>query len=224
MKTNTTNLKLDHRLGTYLTLGVGAGVLGSQNSNAAIVYWDVAPQTISVGGTAWVQPLTGDTGNGFDDSTPTIGVRFAGTNYIYSFTEPSGDGTTKIAYNYGTYNAAMSRFVSNETIGVGSTFKQNWSYMDRSGWTTADSAWATEADGTSGYIGFSFDNSGTTNYGWIEVTYNAATGNLVMGDFAYEDSGAGILAGATGVPEPSCLGLLALGATGLLARRRRQAA
>jgi hypothetical protein len=43
-----------------------------------------------------------------------------------------------------------------------------------------------------------------------------------MGDFAYEDSGAGILAGA--IPEPSSLGLLALGATGLLARRRRQAA
>jgi hypothetical protein len=56
----------------------------------------------------------------------------------------------------------------------------------------------------------------------LAVTYNAASQTLEIGDFAYESSGAGILAGA--IPEPSSLGLLALGASGLLARRRRQAA
>lgn len=230
MKTNTTKLKFDRRLGTYLTLGVGAGVLGSQSSNAAIVYWDVTPLTVSSGGRPVANPLTGDFVDGFLDDgmgnpvTPTVGLNFYGANYIYSVTEWTGDPATTAKIAYGA-NDRMLRFLTNETIGASSAFKANWSTMDNVGWTTAESAWATGLDGTSGYVGFSFDNAGTVNYGWLAVTYNDASQTLVVGDFAYENSGGSILAGDIGaIPEPSSLGLLALGASGLLARRRRQAA
>jgi hypothetical protein len=222
MKRNFTNLKLDRRLGSYLTLGVGAGVLGSQASNAAIVYWDVTPLTITdeTNDTVRINPLTGEIATGVSLDTPTIGLRFTNVNYIYSLTEfSSSPESPRIAYGD---NNRIIRFASGATIDVASSFKTNWSYMDRPGWTTADSGWATGEDGTSGFLGFTFDNAGTTNYGWLAVTYNAESQTLEIGDFAYEDSGAGILAGA--IPEPSSLGLLALGASGLLARRRRQAA
>jgi hypothetical protein len=108
---------------------------------------------------------------------------------------------------------------------VGSlAFKTNFSYMDNAGWTTAECLWATGVDNTSGFIAIGFYNDQTeiNNYGRVVVTDNAASQNLVIGGFAYEDSGAGIVAGA--VPETSSLALLAWGATGLLARRRRTAA
>ena len=210
----------DSRLGTYLTLGVGAGVLGSQSSHAAIVYWDVTPITVTAPVQVWLDPLTGASGTGgFTPGTPIFGLRFLSSNYIYSLTDPNNAAITAIAHTPGD---VMSRFAGGDEVGPTLTFKANWSYMDRVGWTTSDSPWATGADGTSGFIGFRFDNAGTPYYGWIEVTYNDASQSLAWGDFAYEDSGAGILAGA--VPEPSSLALLVLGASGVIARRRRQAA
>lgn len=213
-------INMNPRLGTYLTLGVGAGMIGSQSSNAAIVYWDITPMTVTAGMRPFVNPLTGaHADDGATLATPTIGLNFSGNNYIYSITELSGNPIPpSIAFGA---NDRMVNFASGATIGSSSSFKTNWSYMDRPGWTSADSDWVTGAD-ASGFLGFSFEISGDVKYGWLAVTYNSAANTLVMGDFAYEDSGASILAGA--IPEPSSLGLLVLGATGLLARRRRQAA
>jgi hypothetical protein len=50
---------------------------------------------------------------------------------------------------------------------------------------------------------------------------NPATAPGTLVDYAFEsDAGVGIAAGA-GIPEPTSLGLLAVGAAGLVARRRK---
>lgn len=72
------------------------------------------------------------------------------------------------------------------------------------------------------YFGFRFHNN-TTNainfgYGVMQVGATATARTLVS--LHYENSGAGINVGA--VPEPGTLGLLALGAVGLVASRRRR--
>jgi len=72
-----------------------------------------------------------------------------------------------------------------------------------------------------------FDSSNNPLYGWIRVSGGPTTGfPATIVDWAYEDSGAGILTGATMVPEPSsvALGCLAAGAAGLAAWRKRKAA
>lgn len=83
-----------------------------------------------------------------------------------------------------------------------------------------NSQWA--VNGT-GFLGFSFQIGAQTTYGWLQFTVGANGGanpraiTLVGG--AYENSGGPI----NTIPEPTtAVGMLALGAAGLLAHRRRQ--
>jgi hypothetical protein len=77
------------------------------------------------------------------------------------------------------------------------------------------------------YFGVQFLNEGTstTNFGWIKINFGAAVGTRAITEFAYENAGASINIGQiTAVPEPSTFALLATGATGLIALRRRRRA
>jgi len=95
--------------------------------------------------------------------------------------------------------------------------------------------------GSSKYLPFRFTNPGTSqeNFGWIELT-NATTGfttgepkslySVTLGEWAYDDSGAQILAGqVVPVPEPATAtlaigGALVAGAAGLRRWRKQRAA
>lgn len=85
------------------------------------------------------------------------------------------------------------------------------------------------------FLLFTFDNSGTTNYGWVELT----TGTIDRGDesamavtigrVAYDNSGALIGAGQVPIPEPASAalamgGAMVVGAAGLRRWRRERAA
>ena len=70
-------------------------------------------------------------------------------------------------------------------------------------------------------------NGGATCYGWMRISLSATTGSQprAIVEYAYDDSGAGILAGQ--IPEPSTvalLGVMAAGAVGVRAWRKRKTA
>lgn len=74
-----------------------------------------------------------------------------------------------------------------------------------------------------GFIGFSFNTGAGTQYGWARVNMQGSPGNaFTLVDYAFGDPGVMIRAGQTAVPEPGSLGLLAVGAAGLVAWRRRR--
>jgi len=85
-------------------------------------------------------------------------------------------------------------------------------------------AWTT--DGYTAAVGFSFARESDAQwlYGWVEVErLTWSTGRVL--DWAYEDSGEPIHVGDTGeepVAEPGSLALLALGAAGVAAMRRKR--
>jgi hypothetical protein len=73
---------------------------------------------------------------------------------------------------------------------------------------------------TDAFVGFSFPIGGINHFGWVRVDVNNVAGTFLVKDWAYQDV-AGRPIGAGQIPEPGTLGLLAAGATGLLALRRR---
>jgi hypothetical protein len=85
-----------------------------------------------------------------------------------------------------------------------------------------------EFTGTTAFMGVEFLNASSNPlFGWIRITGGPTAGfPATIVDWAYDDSGAGILTGAGLVPEPSslALGCLAAGAAGLVAWRKRKAA
>jgi hypothetical protein len=85
-----------------------------------------------------------------------------------------------------------------------------------------------EYTGVTAFMGVEFpDASNNLRFGWIRVTGGPDSGTpATIVDWAYENSGAGILTGAGIVPEPSsvALGCLAAGAAGLAAWRKRKTA
>ncbi len=78
-----------------------------------------------------------------------------------------------------------------------------------------------------GFIGFKFNNGKGDQYGWVRIQARPYIGHhFVLYDYAYADPGEPIKAGQKSsnkmVPDQGSLGLLALGAAGLLVWRKRR--
>ena len=219
MKNQTTQ-----RIGTYLSLSlsVGAGVLGAMPADAAIVPYTGGPVTVGVGHTLWWNPAQLTAGA---DADPKIGLDFNynGDNSIY--TERSFEA------GFGSIGTgdSLDKFTTIDMIDSSTTWwASDWTYM-----TKAKSPWAA-AGNKEGYVAFYFqDTTDPPNkyYGWADIYYDLDNKQLTLNSYAYENSpNTGILAGNTGsvtaVPEPSTLklGLLVLGASGLVALRRKRKA
>lgn len=195
-------------------LGAAACAGKATTGHSAIIYADPADITVpnSIDG-VYIDLVTGQAST--PSSFPGWDLNpFALTDGM-AFSTPM-DGTGVLANTSGGFGQALA-LPAGALIGPGSPYQ-----------TGASVAPNFRVTGTE-FLGLRFvnDTTGAINYGWVEFTTTGNTGfPATVNRFAYEDTGASLLAGqTTAVPEPgavAALGVFGLGAAGVRAWRRRR--
>lgn len=203
-------------LGAAAAAVTGIGI--TEQADAAIVH--SGPVNIAIPGTTQGVYLNVVTG-----FTQTSGS-FAGYDinpYQSSATGPAMSFFTSATANASTANRG---YVTGQAGGTNTAASLNLAFGDPIGptstYNTGISAGTNyPAAGVNGLLGFRFFNEGAAQlqYGWARIVRpTTSTGIGSITEYAYEDSGAAIGAGV--VPEPASLGLLAMGALGMIRRRK----
>lgn len=227
------------RLASYSS-GAAVGALSLASSNAAIVY-------VNGGNTLITDPIPNNGGSAFysydlnSDGVSDLRLRVrsetgtanASLTLVHAANIAGASvgivGQTVGAYPYagrlsaGTVIDGSSGFLVLTTTTAG-VIGNAASMAFGPGY--ANSQWAF-AGSNSGYLGVRFNIGPAEHFAWMRLTVepqsSANPRAITVHEWAYENvPGVGIEAAA--VPEPSALGLLALGSVGLSARRRRKVA
>ncbi|MGH9563783.1 MAG: PEP-CTERM sorting domain-containing protein [Terracidiphilus sp.] len=148
---------------------------------------------------------------GISGSDPTNDITLS-TNNGASVQSLFGDPVPLLAG--AVINPSTGKWTSGSSISMGS--------YDTVTDTSVGGPWS---PGTDAFLGFSFQGTTGPPAGWAEISTDSSDSSFEVLSYAYQDqANTSILAGQTvATPEPSTIALLALGATGLMALRRRRA-
>ena len=216
--------RIDGRLAAYATLA-GAALAAPAIPNADATLILSGPVNINI-------PST------------TSGVYLNLSSGVFSTAPASAPGWDINPWSSSVFNVwanlsteTSNGVISNFTGGNSATLTDNVPMG-----TLVDGTWTygrTNSSETSGLTAFTFNSSNnlvgirffnnttnTLNFGWVRFSLSgtAASQPRTIVEYGYDDSGAGVLAG---VPEPSTvalLGVMAAGAVGVRAWRKRKAA
>lgn len=226
------------------TLGIagGATALAGGTADAGINYFDLDPDG-SVVSSTFTLDVDGPFGG---DLTPELQFTHvfpgAGTNYFGNATAQAASASAFVGGFFGAGSAY--RYVSNPTSGaalanlniagtqLAADPARNFGVISNGqiGRMAFANSTGTQdfqfMDGNTGFVTFQFQDNvaGKVAFGWAKVTVSEAAGGfsdkntITIHDFAWSSDTA-IAMGQ--VPEPSAIGLLALGAAGIGMMRRR---
>jgi hypothetical protein len=219
------------RLSVYLIAAIGTALVGTPQSDAAIVMIDFSDSRYFSGnlGAVNVGVSSGSANSSlfpyFEGGTgPLFGGISGGSLNVFNDTSALGMyGTFGLSFASSLLFATPTKFTVGQAINSSSIFS-------RSNAPTYYSAFKKDSSvspdfGSGSYMGF----EAFGRYGWMEVTWTSATNQFRILSAAYESVGnMAIAAGDTGiaaVPEPgqvaSSLLVLALGAAGVAIQRRQ---
>lgn len=215
-----------------------------------LAYYALAASAAGVGLLAAASPLQADILPGAPQSATiasgsVLTLHLGGANFVFENSYSSGTvinqthlGTLKITGEVLTSTGGAVALSAGAKIGPSGMFLDGASLANAYGKSssTGEGKFSGGNFGSAGdkFLGLKFDISGQAHFGWAELSVSQNDGAItaqLLGD-AYEACpNTPIAAGATSsgpcsvpstVPEPGTLGLLALGATGLFALRRKQ--
>jgi len=217
VKTTVRGVPQAVRISAYAAAGVALGAAGT--AEAGIIYSGIQNVTVAAAGNSGIHTASIDVDGGGADLQLVV-VRSAGA-FGLAFLNP-------LVGAVAADPSSLTKFASGGTIGSGAAFDGGSvaAYGNVGGTFIGNFNFS-----SNGFAGFQLASG---NFGWIRLhTATQAGGSttsldaLTAIDWAYEDSGASIQAGA-GVPSggtapaPSALALLAAGVGGIAAFRRRK--
>ena len=217
------------RLGGYLAVGVGAGVLGTAPADAGIINIDITSTGFDIDGVnAGLSSGSTVTKTNFPfTGAGTLKISASGDRGLYGIQSGFGRATSFAANSLA---ATPRRLPLNTTIGASTSGWNNFYAPQLFRFHYVNEYYGinrfyNSADfGSGSYLGF---RTQTGNYGWLNVTWARATGDFQIYSGAYESvPGVSIAAGAVAVPEPSTIAMLGAGALAMGAsaiRRHRTA-
>ena len=204
-------LKLS-REACFTVAATGFILSAAQDCDAAIVYSGTLNVTLGLNDT---QSLDLD-GGGYDLRFELDRRFVPGGPYNYAIAQALVNGGIIGAGN------AVQNFSASESISGASLINTGYLFWARTFGTLHPGYEFSYS--SPGYVGFRLELDGGDKYGWVQIKdipSNARSYTIV--DWAYEDSGNPIKTGETGVvPEPSGLALLACGAAGIYALRKKK--
>ena len=218
------------RLGGYLAVGVGAGVLGTAPADAGIINIDITSTGFDIDG------VNAGLSSGSTVTKTNFPFTGAGSLKISASGDRGLEGIrsgflgTPPSFAAGSLAATPRRLPLNTTIGASTSGWNNFYAPQLFRFQYVNEYYGinrfyNSADfGSGSYLGF---RTQTGNYGWLNVTWASATGEFQIYSGAYESvPGVSIAAGAVAVPEPSTIAMLGAGALAMGAsaiRRHRTA-
>ncbi len=233
VKQKTQNARVDKaRWAAYAAAGVAATLAGTQSAEADIFHVTVASPdgNFSDGNSVnlllpgaslnFLNPAGGEDAAAFSVAGGSVAGRYGS----YAANHVDGVNISDQSFLLTTQNGSMVN--PGTTATYGSTYAARFN-SQFGGAFQADSNGDTMGGGI---LAFRFGGDGTggagTQYGWVRLTFDAAAGtnNFVIEEYAYGMADEAVLTGQTvsAIPEPTSLGLLALGAFGVVANRRRR--
>lgn len=235
---------IEKRLAGYGAMSVAIAAAVAPNAGAATVYW--APDvTTPVGGGVYFNVINGSTTSVASSSSLQPGAiagEFALENIVGSegFRRAFlvGSATNEFAVaraasseNLSPYPTSAARLAKFFPIGPGLSFNNPKRLTSVGGSSYPNNVFPSLANNDfaelgqwnalgSDFLGLTFQVDSQTDYGWALITINPNY-TVTLDAMGYDDTGDSIPAG--GAPEPNSMLLMALGASGLEAYRRKLA-
>jgi len=203
--------KLDkHFVAAAATAVVAGGAQG------AIIYSGVVNIAIPLNfDGVYLNVVTGATGTS-GAGTPGWDINPYGATALTWFTPGTPAASHGLVRGQGSSTTFVDNLAGLSNYVIDGSASQNYG----TGTNETTGATAFVFNSSNNIVGFRFFNeaTGAVNYGWMRLSLGASFGSTrSIVDYAYEDTGAGIVAGA--IPGPGAIALLGL--AGLAGRRRR---